>query len=265
MGVIRRIGASCALLAALCLGFGFALSASAQAEQGSHVLLAVNGGGFTSTPPGPLLDTTSLAPGRSRAAQLGVRSAFGVGTKLTLDLFDVHDDDNGCTAAESVIDRTCGDGQGDLGPRLLITVDLATKPTGPYRTVWTGSADQLARSVTLDGAVPAKGERWLHLTAMVPAAVGNVVQSDSITFGVRVVLSGNGAHGGSDIAGEHTGQHAGSDSTSSHGTEGLAATGFSLVLFVVGAVSLLVAGTMMAFAGIGRRRPEPPIVQLSHR
>ena len=249
--MLRRIGAYCALVASLCVGAGLALPASAHAEQGGHVLLSVNGADFTTMPADPLLDTRSLSPGRALTAQLGVRSGFGVGTKLTLSLIDVHDDDNGCSAAESEVDQTCGAGQGDLGARLAMTVDLATKQTGPFRTVWSGSADQLAQSVALDGAVPAKGERWLKLTAAVPASVGNIVQSDSIIFGVRVVLSGNGAHGGSDVAGEHTG----SRSPSSHGTEGLATTGFSVVLLVVGAVSLLVAGTMMAFAGIGRRLP----------
>lgn len=250
---MSRVSVVAWLVAVVCLAFGFLLPGVAGAEHAGNVLLSVDNAAFTPTPTGPLFDTSELVPGRSLGASLGVRSGFGVGTKLTLSLIDVHDDDNGCTPQESIVDTTCGKGQGELGATVVITIDFAPKQAGPYRTVWTGSPDQLVQSVAVDPAMPAKGERWLRITAAVPPDTGNAIQTDSIDFGVRAVLSGNGANGHSDIAGEHTAS-GGAHHTNSDGVGALAVTGVSVVLFVVGALSLVVAGTAMTFAGISRRR-----------
>ncbi len=252
---MRRFALLSALLAVLCLTLGVVWSGSAGADAGK-VLVSVNGAGFAAHPAGPLLDTAGLAPGQSVSATLGVRSGFGVGVKLSLALIDVHNDDNGCTAAEAQVDVTCGSGQGEIADRLVMTIQRATHKTGPYRSIWTGTAAELEHAVGVDAAVPAKGERWLTMTATLPAAVGNVVQSDTLTFGVRVVLSGNGATGSSAVDAAHSGVdgiHVG-DQPDSAGTNALAATGFSIVLFVIGSVALVGAGCLMTLAGRPERR-----------
>ena len=254
---MRRTGLVCVLFAGLCVLLGLVWPGNAGADSAGKVLVSVDGAAFTAHPSGALLDTAGLSPGQSTSAILGVRSGFGVGVKLSLALIHVHNDDNGCTPAEETVDTTCGAGQGDLAGRLVMTIARATHKTGPYHALWSGTAADLEHAVTIDGAVPAKGERWLTVTATLPGTVGNVVQSDTLTFGVRAVLSGNGASGGAAIDGTHSGIdsiHTGGDQPNSHGVDALAVTGFSAVLFVIGAVALLVAGCLLTAAGRAQRR-----------
>jgi hypothetical protein len=254
--MIRRIGIICGWVAALCLAAALILPGSAQADRNGKVLLSVGAAPFTATPAGPLLDTQDLAPGSTISADLGVRSGFGVGTTLHIGLTDVRDDDNGCTPAEARVDHTCGVNGGDLGAALVMSVQLATTQSGRYHQVWQGSAADLARLHALPAAVPAHGERWLRISAVLPVSVGDIVQSDTIRFGVRVVLAGNGVRGGSGIDAIHIGGlH-----PATHGVDGLAATGADIVLFGVGAALLIVAGTMIsvsARSSTGRRAPRP--------
>lgn len=242
----RRIGALLAVLAAACLAGG-AMRASAAPPAQPKIELAVGAASFSAAPSGPLLDTRTLAPGVSISADLGVRSGFDVATAVSLQLIDVHDDDNGCTAPEARVDTTCGGGQGDLGHALTMTVAAASAQSGAYRPVWTGSAETLAGNTAIGLHLPKGAERWLRITASVPASVGNVVESDTFRFGLQVTLAGSGRSASSGIAGVHTAHH-----PSSRGSEGLAATGFETVLFLIGGVLLVAAG--VALLGGGRRR-----------
>jgi hypothetical protein len=111
----------------------------------------------------------------------------------------------------------------------------------------------------------------LRVTLAVPSQVGNVVETDTFRFGLRVVLSGHGKHGGSGVGGKHSHKHhhGGSGNNGPGGGSGLAATGFATVLFVTGAVLLIGAGTVLLVAGrrerratsgassTGRREPRP--------
>jgi hypothetical protein len=254
--VMRRAGLLCLVLAGLCLALGLAWPGNAGADGSGKVLLSVDGAAFSAHPDGALVDIAGLSPGESVSGRLGVRSGFGVGVRLSVGLIDVHDDDNGCTTAEARVDATCGARQGELADRLVMTISSAAQATGRHRVVWTGSAKQLEHAVTLDGVLPAGGERWLSVTAALPAAVGNIVQSDTLTFGVRVVLAGNGVRGGSAVDGTHTGIDAAAtgDQPAGHGVDALATTGFATVLFLVGALALIGGGCLLAVAGRARRR-----------
>lgn len=244
----RQRGSALVTAAAiLCLLIG-AFGANAAADDNGKVQLSVGGRGFTANPVGPLLDTSGLAPGTSAAATLGVRSRFAVATELSVRLTHVHDDDNGCNPAEAAVDSTCGAGQGDLGHAAVATLEVATAERGSYRPVWRGAAERLVGGVAAGLTVPGHADRWLRLTVAVPPQVGNVIESDTFTFGLRVVLAGNGASGGSGVGGVDTGGHSG------NGTGGLAATGFSTVLFVSGGALLLLAGAMLLGAGRSDRR-----------
>jgi hypothetical protein len=245
----RRTGLVLAMIAALCLLGALFGPTPASADRNGKVELAVGGRAFTSQPTGPLVDTSTLAPGIGVSTTLGVRSRFDVATKISLQLTNIRDDDNGCGAPEARVDDTCGIGQGELGHHLVVTIESANVQHGAYQPVWTGTALKLATTRGLDLAVPGNADRWLRLSVSVPAGVGNVVESDTFRFGLRVMLQGNGVSGGSGVAGQHTGHHG-----SSSGTGGLAATGFSTVLFALGGVLLIGAGAVLLSAGRAQRR-----------
>jgi hypothetical protein len=243
----RRIGALLGALAVLCL-LGAASSARAAHVARPKVELSVAGAAFSGEPNGPLMDTHALAPGVSISADLGVRSGFDGATAVSLQLVGVRNDDNGCTRPETRVDTTCGRGQGDLEQALTMTVAAADARAGDYQQVWSGSAEQLAHITTIGLSVPKRADRWLRITATVPATVGNIVQSDTFGFGLRVTLAGSGGSSSSGVAGAHT-----SRTPSGHGTQGLAATGFELVLFLIGAALLIASGTAL-LGGTRRRR-----------
>jgi hypothetical protein len=261
----RRAGLLLGLIAACCLLAGLFGSGPASADRAGKVLLSVGGGSFDTHPAGPLLDTSGLAPGVRVTNTLGVRSRFDVATKVSLQLVNVRDDDNGCVPPEARVDSTCGTGNGDLGRVLIVSVDEATAQHGTYHQVWQGNALRLINTIGLPVQVPGGADRWLRFSAAVPSTVGNVVESDTFGFGLHIVLAGHGQHGGSGVGGKHTGGH---HHGSSGGHGGLAATGFELVLFVVGGLLLIAAGAVLWSAGRqerstsasssrGRRGPRP--------
>lgn len=250
---VRRTALLLALAALLCLIGGAWGAGTATADRNGKVELAVGGRAFTAQPEGPLLDTAALAPGVRIRAVLGVRSRFHVRTGLSLRLVDVHDDDNGCPPAEARVDRTCGTGQGDLGRAVVLTVDAATSPAGPFRQVWQGAATGLGTATPVAVVVPAMGDRWLRITASVPATEGNAVQTDTLRFGLRAVLQGEGARGSSGVDGARAGDSGHGHSGAGSGVLGLASTGLSTALFVIGAGLLVAAGAVLLSAGRSRR------------
>ena len=137
--------------------------------------------------------------------------------------------------------------------------------------MWQGRPLQLASVRSLGLPVPARATAWLRLTAAVPASVGNVVESDTFRFGLHVVLAGNGVSGGSGVAVQHTGVdgiHTGARPDG--GIDGLAATGFSTVLFVIGGAAArgglvllsLPVGAQRRATSAGHRQHVEHLVQL---
>jgi hypothetical protein len=250
----RRLGLLLSLIAGLCLLGGLFGPGTASADRNGKVELAIGGRPFTSQPTGPLVDTSRLAPGIGVSATFGVRSRFDVATTMSLQLTNIRDDDNGCGAPEARVDTTCGKGQGDLGHHLIVTIAEAPTRDGQFHQVWQGQALQLTKILSLGVQVPGNTDRWLRLSAAVPASVGNIVESDTFRFGLQLVLAGNGVSGGSGVAGQHTGNGNGGHSGSSSGIGGLAATGFGTTLFVTGGVLLLIAGAVLLSAGRKQRR-----------
>src|SRR5437868_5500837 len=95
--------------------------------------------------------------------------------------------------------RTALVGVGLAGLRLLLGLGgvlralVATAPDrdGVWTPAWSGPVSELVTGVDTGIHLPAKGERWIRLTLQVPAKVGNVIESDTFRFGLRVVLQGD--------------------------------------------------------------------------
>lgn len=250
MNLLRKLGIVGVLAALACLSLALFGTNSASANRNGKVQLSVNGAAFSAHPDGPFVDTNHLAPGRGFHGLLGLRSRFAVPTRLSLQLSDVRDDDNGCPPSEARIDSTCGRGQGELARNLRVTISAAATAAGHYFRVWSGRASALERSTTLHLRMPAKTDRWLRISGEVPRDVGNIIESDTLHFGLRVVLAGGGVHGGSGVNGQRA---QGGHRPSSSGSSGLADTGVATDLFVTGAALLVGFGGLLIYAGRNRR------------
>lgn len=242
----RRWGLAALAAALCCLVLGVLLPPSADAAAGGRVQISLPGKSFTARPSGSLFQVGGLAPGTSTSALLGVRSGFGGDTTLRLRLLDVHNDDNGCTAAEARIDHSCGVGGGDLGTAVVFTLATSKSRSGTFATAWTGTVAQLQQGVATDVVLRAHAQRWLRVTAALPAAVGNEVQSDTFGFRLRVELEA-----ASGVAGVSVGPRT-SHGASGHGVDSLAYTGASVALLTLGGALLLVAGLLIWRGGVRR-------------
>jgi hypothetical protein len=234
--------------AVVCLVAGLVLPSPADAARNGVLQVALPGGPFTSAPAGPLLDVDSLVPGGSTSQVLGVRSASTGAGELELRFLAVHDDDNGCTSPEAVVDTSCGTGGGELGTALRFALAVADAPDGTYVRTWSGTAAQLERGIDAHTVVTRGADRWVRLSATLPGSTGDEVQSDTFGFRLRVELAASQAFEAVTIG------PAGSGGSTSGGGP-LALTGTAGVLLLAGAVLLLLAGGMVLWAAAaGRRR-----------
>lgn len=243
----RRWGIAALAAALCCLVLGVLLPPSADAAGGGRVQVSLPGQSFTAHPSGSLFQVGGLAPGAATSAVLGVRSGFGGDTALRLKLLDVHDDDNGCTPAETAVDHSCGVGGGDLGAAVVFTVATSTTRSGTFAPAWTGTVAQLKQGAATQVVLRAHEQRWLQVTAALPATVGDEIQSDTLGFRLRVELAAS-----SGIAGVSVGP-GDSHGASGHGVDSLALTGASVSLLTVGGVLLLLAGVLIWRSGTRRR------------
>jgi hypothetical protein len=237
------IAGLCCLLAALLL------PGSAGADGPNDVEVSVAGAPFTPDSPQPLLDVSSLAPGETTSAVLGVRSTMRVPGHLFLRMHDVRDDDGGCVPPERAVDNTCGLGEGDLGHVLGFTLATAADRQGPYTARWSGSAADLEGTVDTRLNIASGATQWVLMTANLPAQAGRQVESDTFRFALAVIVRGEAGTGASGVGGKHAHHHG-----SSGGGSPLANTGVAMtVLAGVGAL-LVVLGLLLLATAWRRNR-----------
>jgi hypothetical protein len=258
------------------------------------VELSINGAAFTTSPGAPLLTLNNLAPGQSSTGTIGVRNGYGDGGDLALQTVDVHNLENGCNHPELLAgDTTCGnpgDGDGELGDAFTLTVQFGDSIAGPWGApVFTGTVNALKAVAHLGVTVPGGADRYLLVTATLPAPTGNQVQTDSISFDLRVNLSTNAGGGGGVVPGgggtpggggnNPGGNTPGGDTTggntggagvggvavgpgnggsgghgpSSSGTGGLAITGVPVLMWGAAGVLLLCCGLLLVSFARDRR------------
>lgn len=237
---------------------GFVGPAAAQAAPG--IELSINGAPFTTSPATPLLDINNLAPGRSSAGTIGVRNGYADDGDLALQAIDVHNFENGCNHPEQLAgDTSCGDpgdGAGELGDVLTLTVQFGDTIAGPWTaTVFTGTVNDLKAAAHLGVTVPAGADRYLLVTAALPGPTGNEVQTDNITFGLRVNLASGAGTGGAGVAGVAVGPASGGSAHGpSTGSAGwLASTGAPVLMWGAAGVLFLCCGLLLVSFARGRR------------
>ena len=242
-----RAGGALLVAALCCLLPAGLLAASAGADPHPNVQVSVAGGPFTDVSPRPLLDVSTLAPGDSTSAVLGVRSGLQSKADLYLRLADVHDDDNGCVRPEQAVDTSCGRNGGEIGAVLQFRIATADQPGGAYTTRWTGPADRLRAAVDTGLEFATQATEWVRMTATLSPDAGRAVESDTFRFTLDVVLRGSGGGGRSQIGGEHTHRH-----PDSPGGGPLALTGVAVTV-LAGLGALLVVLGLLVLASAWRR------------
>jgi hypothetical protein len=252
----RRTGLGLIATAAAVLGAGLIGTSTAGASAPSHLRIEIvgSGDGFTATPSVPLLVTHGFAPGASASGTMGVRSDGKAPTDLYLRLIDVADDDNGCTAAESAVDHSCGPRQGDLGTELIFRITVATSEHGRYLPVWTGRAAQLEHGIPVAQATAPGHAQWVRLSAALPFASDNRTQTDTFGFGVRVTAQDSSGVEGISIG---RGGTAAAPGSGGHSPLGLAFTGTQLGVLAAAGLLLLAGGLVLGVGARSRRRPAP--------
>lgn len=232
-----------------CVAAALVVPGSATAADAETVQVSIDGAAFSRQPAGVLLDVNGLAPGDSAEGGMAIRSAMHTGARLSLQFVDVADDDNGCVHSEAVVDSSCGIGGGELGGALRFSVAVAGAAHGAYVERWSGTGTELRRAIDTGTVVGAGAVKWVRLSAALPRDTGNIVQSDTFRFAVRVVLQDVAGSGVAGVDVHNAPGGSGVDGTSS---SRLALTGGPIVLLVGAAVLLLVAGAVLL--GASRRR-----------
>ena len=128
-----------------------------------------------------------------------INNTGSVPGNLTMEVFNVVNNDNGCNEPEALVDSTCGNpgpGEGELGGVISTSVDLDTDAAGPnpattvintdlatanagqYLTQWNANAGTVT--------IPAGGSVTVTMNwSNDPASYGNEIQSDDLTFDVK--------------------------------------------------------------------------------
>jgi hypothetical protein len=249
---LRRIGHLLVVMAGLTLLAGLLGPGAAGAAGSAHLSIDIvgQGGGFTTHPAGPLVDTAGLVPGTSASGTMGIRDDTAGPVDLYLRLVGIVNDGNGCTPVGEAVDHTCGPGQNDLASTLVFTIAVSRSERGDYVPTWTGTAAQLAGAIAFAQALPVGTSQWVRLSASLPPASGNKTQTDTFAFGVRVE-----AHSGSGAEGIDIGPGGTTGGTNSHKVLGLASTGEQLGYLVAAGVLLIAAGLVLTIdVRRGRRR-----------
>jgi hypothetical protein len=248
--------ASRLLAACGAVGVAAALTtASTTAAFADNGPISVNtGDGWTTHPDQPLFDLTGIEPGWSSRAVVSVRNDSGHPASLSVAAAEIVDDENGCTAEESLVDTTCsGTNAGELGRRMTVTVLSAAEGTStPAATVFSGSVDDLATAKTLATDEPAGSVSSYTIVVALPRGTGNETQSDRVSFDLQLRLTGDGVTGVVSVKGSKFVRGPG---VVTRVLDVLPFTGSPVLRLVAAALWLLLAGgVLVTYAAVGRRR-----------
>jgi LPXTG-motif cell wall-anchored protein len=175
------------------------MPAVAQADNG-QLLVDVLGDsvGFTDDP-GPVLFADNLMPGDSSAGTLLVRNASTEDVTLAITASDVQDVENSCEHSEAdTTGERCDEDGGELSSRLRLMIRHGSEQS------WSGSLAELERGLDIIGGVAANGTLRLELKVELPYSAGNDTMSDSTSFALRLVATGQSSPD-TVVAGVHFG------------------------------------------------------------
>lgn len=132
-----------------------------------------------------LFDSYEMYPGSTSVSTVRVTNNSDGPATIAVRVTDVISHDNGCTAPESRVDTTCGDGEGELGAQVVLTVEEDSREPVPIaERVPLGSLiDDLVLATDLG---PHQARRY-RFTLELPVDSGNETQSDSVEFSMDFI------------------------------------------------------------------------------
>jgi predicted ribosomally synthesized peptide with SipW-like signal peptide len=138
-----------------------------------------------------VLNVGPMAPGDSGSNTWIAKNVGSIAGKLSLTVSPITNNDNGLTEPESEVDKTGGDGEGELGQYLnvVLWVDLdgdGVKDVGEvlYEGALNGMARTYSNVITLDKDKSVA----IILEWSIDKSVGNIIQSDSASFNIEFSL-----------------------------------------------------------------------------
>jgi hypothetical protein len=251
MSLTRRV-LSVAGALALALGAASAGAPSSFADDGQ---ISINqGSGWTHDGTQPLFDVSHVAPGWSSSAEIQVRDDSSGAASMAITSTDIADLENGCNRPESLVDKTCGADEGELGHeiRLSIYVDPDNDGTYEAQPKWTGTVYDLLRPAVLDDEVIAHDVVAIRVIATLPITSGNEIQTDQVRFGLRLDLAGDTAR----VLGTRVSRHQHPNGVVRAVVGALPLTGSSVARLFAGSVWMIAGGSLLLLlARTCRRRP----------
>ena len=133
---------------------------------------------------------SNLYPGWSSTEPITVTNGGTIdGNTLTVSVQNLANDDNSCNEPEALVDTTCGvDPDGDLGANM----DIVIHDVDANVDIWSGTLNQLAGAGSVPlGSLNASQTRNFELQGSIGTGVGNIIQSDAVTFDIVVDLTQN--------------------------------------------------------------------------
>ena len=133
---------------------------------------------------------SNLYPGWADTEPIKVTNVGTIdGNTLTVSVQNLVNDDNSCNGPEALVDTTCGGVGGELGAKM----DIVIYDVDAAAPIWSGKLNQLAGagSVSLGGSLNASQTRNFELQGSIGTSVGNIIQSDAVTFDIVVDLTQN--------------------------------------------------------------------------
>lgn len=122
----------------------------------------------------------NIAPGYEGRWLYKVKNIGTLNGKLSVEFSAITNNDNGLTNPESAVDSTGGDGEGELGAYLLWNgiYDPCSVRVFGHKVPLNSVGGQTSSSINLN----AGAQETLIVRFYLPSNVGDIVQSDSVTF-----------------------------------------------------------------------------------
>jgi predicted ribosomally synthesized peptide with SipW-like signal peptide len=133
------------------------------------------------------------APGDTGTGYWTVKNVGTVDGFLDLENKVVVNNDNACNEPEDIVDDTCTTLLGgELGANLNVVLFVDADHNGIVDTgdvtLYTGTLDGLVSAMVADVAFAAGAEKYISMNWEIPSTVENIIQSDSVEFGMTLEL-----------------------------------------------------------------------------
>lgn len=137
---------------------------------------------------------TNAKPGDLGTGVWTVYNAGSIDGYIDIHSIALTNDDNTCTEPESTDgDNTCGVGGGELSANMNVNLFIDVDGDGIFdagddTTIYSGLLSGISADYNQNIVLAASATKYISMNWEIPAATGNVIQSDSLTMGMTFEL-----------------------------------------------------------------------------